>query len=180
MNHTNKKLLPSKLFGGWEMRMNGLEQLGLTPKKFLRLCRKTNVLTLKPVSKSVAQMLLNKKLQSQCWYSKNGKYKVVIEKITKGDGMCHDDFFEGTTWLSIRINNGDDFLCDCREYQQIKNDLCGEAYCGIEIYPPESRMVDTVNVFHLWVFPEGKDIPLGYMFRDVSFDQEPNQRQELS
>ena len=172
MNHINKKLLPSKLFGGWEMRMNGLEQLGLTPKKFLRLCRKTNVLTLKPVSKSVAQMLLNKKLQSQCWYSKNGKYK--------GDGMCHDDFFEGTTWLSIRINNGDDYLCDWREFQQIKNDLCGEAYCGIEIYPPESRMVDTVNVFHLWVFPEGKDIPLGYMFRDVSFDQEPNQRQELT
>ena len=180
MNHINKKLLPSKLFGGWEMRMNGLEQLGLTPKKFLRLCRKTNVLTLKPVSKSVAQLLLNKKLQSQCWYSKNGKYKVVIEKITKGDGMCHDDFFEGTTWLSIRINNGDDYLCDWREFQQIKNDLCGEAYCGIEIYPPESRMVDTVNVFHLWVFPEGKDIPLGYMFRDVSFDQEPNQRQELT
>ena len=180
MNHINKKLLPSKLFGGWEMRMNRLEQLGLTPKKFLRLCRKTNVLTLKPVSKSVAQMLLNKKLQSQCWYSKNGKYKVVIEKITKGDGMCHDDFFEGTTWLSIRINNGDDYLCDWREFQQIKNDLCGEAYCGIEIYPPESRMVDTVNVFHLWVFPEGKDIPLGYMFRDVSFDQEPNQRQELT
>ena len=180
MNHINKKLLPSKLFGGWEMRMNGLEQLGLTPKKFLRLCRKTNVLTLKPVSKSVAQMLLNKKLQRQCWYSKNGKYKVVIEKITKGDGMCHDDFFEGTTWLSIRINNGDDYLCDWREFQQIKNDLCGEAYCGIEIYPPESSMVDTVNVFHLWVFPEGKDIPLGYMFRDVSFDQEPNQRQELT
>ena len=179
MNHVNKKVLPSKLFVGWEMRMNGLEQLGLTPKKFLRLCRKTNVLTLKPVSKSVAQMLLNKKLQSQCWYSKNGKYKVVIEKITKGDGMCHDDFFEGTTWLSIRINNGDDYLCDWREFQQIKNDLCGEAYCGIEIYPPESRMVDTVNVFHLWVFPEGKDIPLGYMFRDVSFDQEPNQRQEI-
>ena len=179
MNHVNKKVLPSKLFVGWEMIMNGLEQLGLTPKKFLRLCRKTNVLTLKPVSKSVAQMLLNKKLQSQCWYSKNGKYKVVIEKITKGDGMCHDDFFEGTTWLSIRINNGDDYLCDWREFQQIKNDLCGEAYCGIEIYPPESRMVDTVNVFHLWVFPEGKDIPLGYMFRDVSFDQEPNQRQEI-
>ena len=180
MNHVNKKVLSSKLFGGCEMRKNGLEQLGLTPKKFLRLCRKTNVLTLKPVSKSVAQMLLNKKLQSQCWYSKNGKYKVVIEKITKGDGMCHDDFFEGTTWLSIRINNGDDYLCDWREFQQIKNDLCGEAYCGIEIYPPESRMVDTVNVFHLWVFPEGKDIPLGYMFRDVSFDQEPNQRQELT
>ena len=26
--------------------------------------------------------------------------------------------------------------------------------------------------------PKGKDLPLGYAYRDVSFDQEPNQRKE--
>ena len=80
--------------------------------------------------------------------------------------------------MAIRINNGDDYLCDWREFQQIKNELCGEEYCGIELYPPESRMVDTVNVFHIWVMPKDKDLPLGYAYRDVSFDQEPNQRKE--
>lgn len=41
-----------------------------------------------------------------------------------------------------------------RHMQQIKNDICGDEREGIEIYPAMSRIVDTCNQYHLWVFRE--------------------------
>jgi len=40
---------------------------------------------------------------------------------------------------------------DWRHMQQIKNELVGPEYEGIELYPAESRLVDTANQFHMWV-----------------------------
>ncbi len=39
-----------------------------------------------------------------------------------------------------------------RHMQQIKNDICGDEREGVEIYPAMSRIVDTTNQYHLWVF----------------------------
>lgn len=38
-----------------------------------------------------------------------------------------------------------------RHFQRIKNDLVGPECEAIEIYPAESRLVDTANQYHLWV-----------------------------
>lgn len=53
---------------------------------------------------------------------------------------------------------------DWRQLQQIKNEICGPEREAVEIYPAESRIVDTANEYHLWVFPEGYEIP--FAFRD--------------
>jgi hypothetical protein len=34
--------------------------------------------------------------------------------------------------------------------QEIKNQLCGREVEAIELFPAESRMVDTFNMYHLW------------------------------
>jgi hypothetical protein len=50
-------------------------------------------------------------------------------------------------------------VTDWRDKQAIKNQLCGGDAEGIELYPSESRVVDTSNQYHLWVFkgfPKGK------------------------
>lgn len=39
------------------------------------------------------------------------------------------------------------------EAQRIKNDLCGEDTTAIEVYPPQSQVVDGADMFHLWVLP---------------------------
>jgi hypothetical protein len=49
---------------------------------------------------------------------------------------------------------------DWRDLQRIKNELVGKEYEAIELYPAESRCVDTANqfflfVFHTWVPPVG-------------------------
>lgn len=41
---------------------------------------------------------------------------------------------------------------DWRDLQRIKNELVGPEYEGIELYPAESRLVDTANQYHIWVF----------------------------
>jgi hypothetical protein len=44
---------------------------------------------------------------------------------------------------------------DWREYQQIKNQLCGPEWEGAELYPSESRLRDPSNRFYLWCVPPG-------------------------
>lgn len=57
---------------------------------------------------------------------------------------------------------------DWRHFQRIKNQLCGPEYEGIELYPAESRLVDTANQYHIWVM---REIPIGFPGRLV-LDQE--------
>ena len=41
-------------------------------------------------------------------------------------------------------------LHDWRDLQQIKNDLIGPEHEAVELYPAESRLIDTANQYHLW------------------------------
>ena len=56
---------------------------------------------------------------------------------------------------------------DWRDLQRIKNELIGPDREGIELYPAESRLVDTSNQFHIFVLPEGMQMPFGYGSRLV-------------
>ena len=67
----------------------------------------------------------------------------------------------GIVWLSIKRRDKE-CIHDWREMQLIKNMLCGAEREAVEIYPAESRLVDTSNQFHLWVLPEGERVPFGY------------------
>lgn len=50
-----------------------------------------------------------------------------------------------------------------RDFQRIKNELVGPECEAVELYPAESRVVDTANQFHLWAFesPEVR-VPFGF------------------
>lgn len=65
------------------------------------------------------------------------------------------------THLSIKRNDRGP-IHDWRDFQIIKNTFCGDDAEGIEIYPAEGRLVDTSNQYHLWVFPPGDRLPLGF------------------
>jgi hypothetical protein len=56
---------------------------------------------------------------------------------------------------------------DWRELQRIKNEICGAEAEGLELFPAESRLVDTKNEYHLYVFNQFK-VPLGTQVRQVS------------
>ena len=80
----------------------------------------------------------------------NDKYQVNVTEIENG-----------ITWLSIKRLDKE-CIHDWRELQTIKNMLTDPEREALEIYPAESRLVDTSNQFHLWVLPKGEMIPFGY------------------
>lgn len=49
---------------------------------------------------------------------------------------------------------------------QIKNELFGEKRAAIEVYPPQDRLVDAADTYHLWVFEKGFKMPFGIHPRD--------------
>lgn len=56
---------------------------------------------------------------------------------------------------------------DWRHLQRIKNDILGPEEEAVEVFPAESRLVDTSNEFHLWAIL-GARLPFGYQERLVS------------
>lgn len=60
-----------------------------------------------------------------------------------------------------------------RDFQRIKNELCGPETEGVELYPAESRLVDAADQYHLWVLPLGVKFPFGFSQRDVDYRPAP-------
>lgn len=77
---------------------------------------------------------------------KNSRYQVFLRVIR--DTKFGDGFH-----LSIKRLDRE-ALHDWRDLQRIKNELLGEEFEAIELYPKESRLVDGANQYHLWCFPE--------------------------
>ena len=64
-------------------------------------------------------------------------------------------------WLSIKRRDRE-VVRDWRELQAIKNAIVGPGHEGFELYPAESRLVDTANQFHLFVFMDRRvRMPVG-------------------
>lgn len=88
-------------------------------------------------------------------------------------------------WLSIKRRDKEP-IRDWRDMQRIKNDLVGAEHEGVELYPAESRLVDTSNQYHMYVLADSKArFPFGYAERAVveghddgskqrAFEQEPD------
>jgi hypothetical protein len=73
---------------------------------------------------------------------------------------------KGDHWhLSIKRNDKE-CIHDWRDLQEIKNMICGPECEGLELYPAESRRVDSANQYHLWVLKRGQ-IPFGFQERLV-------------
>ena len=169
--------LPSATFGGWTYQKNGLQQIGLNSKDFIKQTMASD-----GVDRETAKRVLSQVLDRQIWLSDDGKYKVVKEVCYHDDPMpmIHHEMWDGTIWLSVRIASkgfyGDTHLRDWRDFQMIKQDLCGPNKMAVEVYPKQKYCVDTAHVFHLWVLPEDIDLPIGWKNRDVTENDDPCQR----
>lgn len=70
--------------------------------------------------------------------------------------------------LSIKRNDRNP-IHDWRDLQEIKNMLVGPENEAIELYPAESRRVDSANQYHLFVWKDPNyRIPIGFQTRLVN------------
>lgn len=47
------------------------------------------------------------------------------------------------------------------DLQRIKDELCGAERVAVEVFPPQSQLVDDANCRHLWALPAGYALPFG-------------------
>lgn len=91
----------------------------------------------------------------------NNRYVVIVHPL-KGPDVWPD-----MVHLSIRHVERL-AVHDWRDFQRIKNELVGEECEAVELYPAESRLVDSANQYHLWVFKNPKHrYPFGFQSRLV-------------
>jgi len=97
---------------------------------------------------AVREIMARERAESQIWL--NDLYTVIT---TRRGEVLH---------ISIRRNDRK-HLIDWRHKQAIKNQLAGPECEAVELFPAESRLVDTANQFHLWaVLTPGFRFPLGF------------------
>lgn len=101
----------------------------------------------------------------------NDRYTVVVAPPDGTSATTLDR--DGALWLSIRRNDRR-ALRDWRDFQRIKNDLAGPEREAFELFPAESRLVDTANQYHLWVLPAGQRLPVGWDMGRVLADGDGN------
>jgi len=93
-------------------------------------------------------------------WGKKVTYRVGSYQVQKRIGYSFGPNPRPIAWLRIRSLGPT--LHDWRDMQEIKNLLCGPECEAVEIYPPESDLVDANDYFHLWVFLDGFRLPFGF------------------
>jgi hypothetical protein len=78
---------------------------------------------------------------------RNDLYSVFVREI--GHGALHLSFHRHDR-AAVR---------DWRHFQAIKNEVAGLERTAIEVFPPESQLVDAANEYHLWVIPPDYPMP---------------------
>lgn len=96
-------------------------------------------------------------------YRQGRKYLVMTRKIM-------------TSWGTVEhacIRNVDNSDIPWAEKQRIKNELFGDKVTAIEVYPSKNRLVDEAGMYHLWVLPEGFELPFGLHCNDEKTEHIP-------
>jgi len=137
----------------------------------------------KPLTKKEMMDRINEEMSIPVYI--NDKYQVHMRVSTSTDikfgfyidGNITDDNKSGTmgiTHLSIRTHDRSP-IKDWRDMQEIKNQLVGENYEAVELFPSENRLVDTANQYHMWVLEktadEGGYFPFGFHGRLVDYNK---------
>jgi hypothetical protein len=92
----------------------------------------------------------------------NSRYTVFYHAIPQAKG------WPKMVTLSIRHHHRE-AMRDWRDLQRIKNEIMGPECEAVELFPAESRLVDTANQYHLWCIVEpGLSFPFGFTERAVA------------
>lgn len=82
----------------------------------------------------------------------NNRYSVLRSDIATDIGLI--------IHLWIRRLDGE-IPSSWADLQAIKDQLIGEERVAVQVYPKASELVDSANMAHLWVYPEGYAMPFG-------------------
>jgi hypothetical protein len=94
----------------------------------------------------------------------NDRYTVMVREVPPEENRGFPEMVE----LSIRRNDRQPIF-DWRDVQRIKNDIVGPENEGLQLFPAESRLVDSSNQFWLFCIKDPTlRAPFGFRARLVS------------
>ena len=122
------------------------------------------------LSKTEAKKMIRSLKEDEIWT--NNIYQVnARRRIGQGFFDSSNEVYNGfpkesgeVVWLSIKRHDKEP-IHDWRDLQRIKNEVVGEETEAIEMYPAESRKMDTANQYHLFAFTT--QLPIGFVGRAV-------------
>jgi len=95
----------------------------------------------------------------------NSRYQVFATPVPS---MVEHGGWPAMVHLSIKRHDREP-IHDWRDLQRVKNEIVGPNHEAVELYPAESRVVDTSNQFHIWVLQrDDQSFPFGFMERRVA------------
>lgn len=102
-------------------------------------------------------MKITRRANKNRWYSED--YKIQLRTHPYGSPKMH--------WLTIRRKD-DEPIHNWEDFQEIKNFVLGEEFEAFEIYPPESRLINMGNAYHLFAYKDKRHHnAFGFQFRKV-------------
>lgn len=102
--------------------------------------------------------------QPEIW--RNGRYVVIVDRRPD----------HSVETLSIRRDDRAPEPFPWRDLQRIKNEVAGPEVEAAELFPAESRLMDTANQRWLWCLPRSQRFEFGFAGRVVSGDSEAARR----
>lgn len=95
----------------------------------------------------------------------NDRYVACVERRPDGPHR--------STVRSISVHRRDRKpIRDWRHMQAIKNDIAGYEAEAVELFPADSRLMDTSNEYWLWCLPPGEQFEMGFTVRKVATPEE--------
>ena len=97
----------------------------------------------------------------------NDIYRAEVDR-RHSSPLMHDTNLEVGDVIEIAITRWDkEAIHDWRHFQRIKNDILGEEVEACELYPRESRLLDTANTYWMYAFPYHNVLNFGHVGRAV-------------
>lgn len=131
-------------------------------------------------AKRIAAMLKITQDQAEALVLRNKRLRIFVSdtyEVRVGSEHSTPMGF-AITHLSIKRRDREPMMHDWRELQRIKNALLGPEREAVELYPAESRLVDTANQYHLWALPVGAQFPFGFTDRLVHHESTVSQAKQ--
>lgn len=80
-------------------------------------------------------------------------YVVLVRPLQLPDGTGHH----------LAIRTASQAEPPWRDKQRIKNELFGDESLAVQVMPAESQLVDAADMYHMWILPEGSNLPFSLM-----------------
>lgn len=93
-------------------------------------------------------------------HTPKGLLKACLNSQYSVQFFQHETEWGTVDHLMVRRHDGQP-IRSWTDMQAIKDDLMGPERVGVEVYPAAADLVDSANIYHLWVLPEGMVLPFG-------------------